>query len=115
MKRMKRIFTNGLFFLFLTGLAGCTYDKVGAPSPNTDYPDEISKIMVTKCATSGCHNSASKVGAGGLDLSSWSHLFEGAVNGSSVIPYRSDQSYLMYFINTYSDLGLSIPPTMPKD
>jgi len=78
-----------------------------------DYPSDIGKIMVTKCATSGCHNDKSYKGAAGLNLSSWQKLFEGTNNGSAVIPYSSKFSYFCNFINTYSDLGPISEPTMP--
>lgn len=77
------------------------------------FPKDIAKIMASKCATSGCHNDASAAGAGGLNLSSWEKMFQGSRSGSVIIPYRSDFSSLMYFVNTYEDLGLSNQPTMP--
>lgn len=77
------------------------------------YPDAVGEIMVKKCATAGCHVDASKAAAGGLSLETWDKLFEGANNGSVVIPYRADNSWLCYFVNTYSDLGISLAPTMP--
>jgi DNA-binding beta-propeller fold protein YncE len=79
------------------------------------YPDDVGKIFVLKCATSGCHNTASKDACAGLDLSSWDKLFNGAKGGAAVIPYSADQSFLVNFINTYSDLGPSQLPTMPNN
>ena len=78
-----------------------------------NYPAEIGNIFVTRCATAGCHNEASHTGAGGLRLDSWEHLFDGGVNGAVVVPYSSDYSSLMYFINTDSSLGPVAIPTMP--
>lgn len=78
-----------------------------------DYPAEIGEIMLTKCAVSGCHNDASREAAAGLSLASWDRLFEGSSQNAAVVPYRADQSILMYFINTFSDLGPAISPTMP--
>lgn len=69
--------------------------------------------MVNKCATSGCHNSISRANAGGIDFSSWDKMFEGGRNGSSVIPFSPDYSYLLYFINTDSLRGPTLLPTMP--
>lgn len=92
-------------------LVSCTKDS--APLLYGDYPTEIGRIMTYKCATSGCHNTASAAGSAGLDLSSYATLFNGSVNGSPVIPYRSDFSSLCYFINTYDDLGPKNVPTMP--
>ena len=77
------------------------------------YPDGVGEIMVKKCATSGCHNEASKSAVGGLSLETWDKLFEGAKSGSVVIPFRAENSSLCYFINTFSDLGISLSPTMP--
>ncbi|MCX6291151.1 MAG: hypothetical protein NT126_05245 [Bacteroidetes bacterium] len=115
MKKKQTFFYYAILFVLTAALNTCTYDKEGLPLPASSYPDEIAKILVPKCATSGCHNTQSKIGAGGFDLSSWDHLFEGGTNGSSVIPYRADQSYFMYFINTYADLGISLTPVMPKN
>ena len=78
-----------------------------------DYPNKIGIIIRGKCATSGCHNDASYKAAGGLNLSTWDNLFKGTETGASVIPYRSDFSSLMYFVNTYPELGLMNTPTMP--
>ncbi|MBC7693912.1 MAG: YncE family protein [Burkholderiales bacterium] len=97
-----------VFFIFLFA---CTKDS--APPTFGDYPTEIGKIFTYKCATSGCHNTASYKGAADLDLSSYSTLFQGSRNGSPIIPYRSDFSSLCYFINTYSDLGPINVPKMP--
>lgn len=77
------------------------------------YPNDVGKIMVLKCATSGCHNNASYQAAAGLNLSTWESMFAGSNAGSPVIPFRSDFSSLCYFINTYSDLGNINTPTMP--
>lgn len=78
-----------------------------------DFPPGVNEIFSSKCATSGCHNSSSYLGAADLDLSSYASLFRGSNNGSPVIPYRSDFSSLCYFINTYSEFGPSNNPTMP--
>jgi DNA-binding beta-propeller fold protein YncE len=103
-----------IFFLFSLSVifySGCTYDK-GVPNYN-DYPEEIGKLIFTKCATAGCHNDASKDAAGGLSLQTWNKLFEGGRSGAAVIPYRSDYSTLFYFTNTYHDLGVTLQPSMP--
>ncbi|MBI3520399.1 MAG: hypothetical protein HY062_13740 [Bacteroidetes bacterium] len=109
-KLQTTLFISGLFLIFLL-LYACTKDSA---SPTFgDYPTDVGKIFVYKCATSGCHNTASAQGAAGLDLSSLATLFQGSSNGSPVIPYRSDFSSLCYFINTYSEYGLTNAPTMP--
>jgi DNA-binding beta-propeller fold protein YncE len=97
--------------VILLALYACTKDSA---SPTFgDYPPEVGKIMTYKCATSGCHNTASYKGAADLDLTSLATLFNGSTNGSPVIPFRSDFSSLCYFVNTYPDLGPMNGPTMP--
>lgn len=116
MNTFKKLLTYTAAYCFISFLSTCTYDKETPPLTIDGgcYPDNIAHIFVTKCAVSGCHNTQSKDGAGGFDLSSWNHLFEGGRNGSSVIPFRPDQSFLLSFINTYSDIGIpALTPTMP--
>lgn len=79
----------------------------------TNYPQEISEIITTKCATAGCHNSKSYQNAANLDLTDWTSMMRGGVSGAVVIPYNVGLSSLFQFINTYEDLGLSAKPTMP--
>lgn len=80
---------------------------------NTGYPEEIENIIVTKCATDGCHNSASRHSASGLDFSTWDLMFEGGKNGSSVIPFSVSHSYLLFSTNTDSTRAPVLLPTMP--
>ncbi|MFI5219789.1 MAG: beta-propeller fold lactonase family protein [Bacteroidia bacterium] len=106
-----------LFFISLIFIINsCTYHKpdvIQDQIGESCYPDAIGNIFITRCAMPGCHNTASKDASGGLDLSSWDKLFEGARAGAAIVPYRSDQSFLVNFINTYSDLGQQQLPTMP--
>lgn len=104
-----------LFFLWPLLLAGaCTYDQYDSTIPvSSGYPADVEKIIVGKCATAGCHNTASKDAAAGLDLSSWNVMFEGTNNGAVTIPYRSDFSTMCYYTNVDSSLGLIVLPTMP--
>jgi DNA-binding beta-propeller fold protein YncE len=106
LKRPKYIFLLLLCFCF-----SCKKD-VGLVNRG-NFPDEISAIFSSNCATSGCHNEASHEAAAGLNLETWESLFNGSNNGSPVIPYNSAFSSLCYFINTYSELGLQNAPTMP--
>ena len=75
---MRFNFTTALFRILgatLFGLiSGCTYDHLEVPD-NSGYPEDVSEIMLTKCATAGCHNNISYGNAGGIDLSSWDALF----------------------------------------
>lgn len=102
-----------LFLLLLVLYYSCTYEKAEQPKPESNFPPEIESILVNKCATSGCHNNLSRANAGGLDFSTWEIMFEGGRNGSSVIPYSPEYSYLLYSVNTDSTLGPMLSPTMP--
>ena len=88
-------------------ISSCRYDVYEAPIV-TNYPDNVSAIMTGKCATAGCHNEVSSIGAAGLDLSTWEACYIGTNNGAVVIPRRSDFSTLLYFTNTDSTKGLEI-------
>ena len=99
-----------LAVLFIT----CRKDETG--SDYKGYPPEVGKIILTKCATAGCHTDKSKDAANSLSLESWASLFQGSRYGNSpVVPFHAEYSFLMYFINTYSDLGPSNSPTMPTN
>lgn len=112
-----------LFVLFVSVLAvisfiSCKHNATQLrPSSTEDasFPDSIASIIQTKCAVSGCHNSKSYTGAGGLLLDSWEHMFDGGNNGAVAIPFCSDFSPLIYFINTKESLGFIAEPTMPPD
>lgn len=104
-------------FLLIAAFAGCLFFNA-CRSEHTDpdfngYPDDVGKLIVTKCAVSGCHTDASKEAAGGLSMQSWNALFAGGHSGAALIPYRSDFSTLCFFTNTFPDLGTSIGPAMP--
>ncbi len=104
-----------IFFIAFIGvvISSCKKDAE-IPVTSSDFPKEIGVIFSNKCATSGCHNSASYKAAADLNLSSYVTLFQGSSTGSPVIPFRSDFSSLCYFINTYDDLGPKNNPTMPS-
>jgi DNA-binding beta-propeller fold protein YncE len=107
---MKKIF----LFVVLCYFCACTKDKYAVTQPEAScYPDNIAKIINNKCAVSGCHNTQSAGNSNGLDYSSWETMFKGGKNGSSVIPYAPDLSYMLYFCNTDTNLGIVLKPTMP--
>lgn len=108
---MKSFFYPFFLIVSLLGVSGCTNEK--ATPDYQEFPDEIGKIVFTKCAIPGCHNDQSKAGAGYLSMESWDKLFEGGSGSACVIPYRHDYSTFFYYINTYSDLGVTLSPTMP--
>ncbi len=92
-------------------LSSCSHERA-TPDFN-GYPDDIGRIVYTSCATTGCHTDQNKEAAAGLSMMSWNKLFEGGRAGAVVIPYRSDYSTMHYYVNTFSDLGVSLNPTMP--
>ena len=92
-------------------IISCRNDK-GQPDYNK-YPDDVGKIFFTKCATTGCHNDASKGAAANLSMQGWDKLFEGGNNSACVIPYSPNYSTLLYYVNTFSDLGPTLGPVMP--
>ncbi len=92
---------------------GCKVDTPVLDFENTEYPEDIAKIILTNCATSGCHNDMSKDGAAGLSLSSWENMFKGSRNGAITIPFNHEQSSLFLFTNVYDDIGAKVKPTMP--
>ncbi|HPQ07974.1 MAG TPA: hypothetical protein PK995_01960 [Bacteroidia bacterium] len=92
----------------------CRKDNIEVSYGN--YPAEIGKIISTNCTTGNCHNAKIDATCQGseLDLTSWNNLFtKGAHHGSPVIPYSSKYSYLLYHINTYSDLNIPYDPNIP--
>lgn len=91
-------------------ISACEHEKI---FDDGGYPAAIAPIIENKCATAGCHNTQSKDGAAGLDLSTWSRMMEGDRNGAVVIPYYHKQSTVFLFTNTYDDLGVHVLPTMP--
>lgn len=107
---MKLIKTYLAFYLIIH-LFSCTKDTGINDSGN--YPKEVGALILSKCATSGCHNSKSYQAASNLNLETWESLFLGSESGSAVIPFSSQFSSLCYYINTYPELGSQNQPTMP--
>lgn len=93
--------------------SGCRRDEPVFDAESSGYPDEIAQIMLTNCAVSGCHNTASAHAAAGLDLSTWESMMKGDRNGAVVVPYANDYSTLFMYCNTFADLGLIGEPNMP--
>ncbi len=101
-----------MLFVFVLLITSCENDD-DPVFDSRDYPEEIGQIMINQCATAGCHNDQSHVAAGGLNLTNWEKVFEGSRGGSSVVPYRPDQSFMLFFINTDPGQGVVLTPTMP--
>ena len=103
-----------LILLFFSVVAtSCIKDKYNPE--DTNYPPEVENIITTHCAQKGCHVTNSKDAAAGLDLSTWDKMFNGTNIGSAVVPYSSQFSPLLYFINRDSLDGLVNRPTMPPN
>jgi YVTN family beta-propeller protein len=96
--------------IFVVAFA-CTKDQSAIVYGN--YPKEVGKLIVTKCANPGCHDNTSYQAAGNLNLSTWEKLFEGSPSGSVVIAGRADVSSLCYFIN-YENNGEKLDPSLPS-
>ncbi len=106
------LFISILFVVLVYTVISCKPKSSVTVTPaDGNFPPEIANIMLNKCATSGCHNAASR--AAGLALDSWEHLFQGDGQGSVVIPYDTIYSLLLYRVNTDSALGFIVPPSQP--
>lgn len=101
-----------IFILVFLFLSSCRYDKVETSiTPETGYPAEVDAIITKKCATSGCHNSINP--SANLDLTTMDQMLKGNSTGAIIIPFRADQSTLLFFTNTDSAQGPKLTPTMP--
>ena len=90
-----RLKKNTIYFLLLAILFSCRIDPLVIDLEASNYPKPVGKIILNKCATSGCHNDISKEAASGLSLSSWQKMFEGTRNGATIIPFSHSQSTKM--------------------
>ncbi|MFI5148405.1 MAG: YncE family protein [Bacteroidia bacterium] len=102
------LFSSLILLAFLT--ATCRHDDPVVET--TGFPNQVGKIIMTRCAITGCHNSVSAPNAAGLDMTTWNSMFMGDRSGNSVtIPFSHRFSTTFIFTNTYPDLGASHPPT----
>ncbi|RYZ51771.1 MAG: hypothetical protein EOP49_11005 [Sphingobacteriales bacterium] len=104
------MFRYSILFLFITFILICSCKHTAKESPvpvkPDNYPPAISKIITTRCATAGCHNAASyQISGGGLLLDTWEHLFDGGNSGAAIVPFSPECSPLLYFTNSFEDLG----------
>lgn len=104
-----------LFICFFIAVYACKHKPSHALAVDEygNFPTEVGKIIVNKCATAGCHNTASYMNSSGLLLDTWDHLFNGGNSGAVVVPYSIDYSSLLYFICPDSALGTIAEPRMP--
>src|ERR1051325_2625723 len=99
-------------FLFLTC---CKHpDDPQTPTPatptcddNKGFPKDVAAIIINKCATPGCHTDQSSIASAGLSLTSWDNLFKGTTSGATIVPYRTNQSPFLAFVNSaaYPEYG----------
>ncbi len=109
---MLRFFLNRVLLSCIFLVASCKHEVI-VEKPETGYPEEIENIIVSRCATTGCHIEQNASAVGGIVLETWDKLFEGGRGGAVVIPYRPDFSIFLYYINTDTTRGLALIPTMP--
>lgn len=79
-----------------------------------NFPDDINKIFLGKCATAGCHDLSGYKQSGGLLLDSWDHLLNGGNNGAAIVSYSPENSPLLYHINNSHSSDMTRLPIMPK-
>jgi YVTN family beta-propeller protein len=90
----------------LTGFYACKHEPYKQPIElYGGFPDDVGKIITTRCATSGCHNSSSYTAAGNLRFDSWDQLFYGGNHGAAVVPYSAANSPILFYINDNSANG----------
>lgn len=95
-------------------ISTCTNEVGTLDLTTTGYPQDVAEIIVTKCATPGCHTNKSKEAAAGLSLETWEDLFKGDRNGAACIPFDHTYSTIFLYTNTYEDLGpTGNTPIMP--
>lgn len=115
--RRRIILTIALVSVTVLCIVSCEH-KPFAPAVTPDvgrFPDAVGKIIVNKCATTGCHNATSYQNCAGLLLDTWEHLFEGGGSGAAIVPYSPDYSPLLYFVNNDPARGTIATPVMPYD
>lgn len=104
------VFSIGVFAYALSSCQHEPYDLTKG-----DFPAEISGIMIRKCATEGCHDAAGAVNAANLRLDTWDELFKGSSRGAVVVPYSTQYSILLYYINqaSHGNSDIVATPSMP--
>jgi YVTN family beta-propeller protein len=115
--KKKKYFIAALTFSLAASsiITSCHKDEPAVDLESGGFPNAVGKIILGKCAVSGCHNTQSAYANAGLDLSSWDKMFEGGNGGACVIPFRPDFSTCMYYVNTFPEFGVSLTPRMPYE
>ena len=106
MKKSIAILSILSFAAAITGFYACKHEPYKQPvEVYGGFPDDVGKIITTRCATSGCHNANSYTAAGNLRLDSWDQLFYGGNHGAAVVPYSVPFSPILFYINTDTAVG----------
>lgn len=106
MKKSIAILSILIFIAAITGFYACKHEPYKQPvEVYGGFPDDVGKIITTRCATSGCHNANSYTAAGNLRMDSWDQLFYGGNHGAAVVPYSVPFSPILFYINTDSTVG----------
>ena len=109
-KRKERGKLSNLFFgfwLLTFSFSSCTNEDCKT-SVNLSFSSDIQPIFNDNCATSGCHNTASK--EGGLDLSAGKSYAELNKSGSGYINISKPTSSVLY-----SEMRSDMPPSGKLD
>ncbi len=110
---MKPIYNFILLFLFsvIVIISSCK-DEIPnlddeIPDKNVSYAEHIQPVFNIKCATSSCHDDASR--QGGLSLTNWASATS---NPLFIFPYEPDNSKLIWAIEFQS--GATVMPPLGR-
>ena len=106
---MKKAFAILTVFvcLVIACITACVHKpQISVTPADGNYPADVAKVILNKCATAGCHDQASYQNADGLLLDTWEHLFNGGVSGAEAVAYSPLYSPLLYYCNTNAALGV---------
>lgn len=85
-------------------ITGKEIDERPIPQSNVSYSKHIQPVLELKCASSGCHNDATR--AGGLALTSWAQTTADPI---ITFPGEPDNSMLVWTIEARA----GVPPMPP--
>ncbi len=110
---MKPIYNIILLFLFsVIVISSSCKDEIPnldekIPDENVSYAEHIQPVFNIKCATSSCHDDASR--QGGLSLTNWANT---TANALFVFPFEPDNSILIWAIEGQS--GATVMPPLGR-
>ncbi|MDP4218902.1 MAG: YncE family protein [Bacteroidota bacterium] len=100
-----------LLILFCLAVSSCKTTSTG-PTVVDNFPSNVSSIIQANCLGGDCHSGPTPQNTH-LTLSSWDAMTKGSVYFNEVIPFTAVKSHLFGHVNTNSNLGPVIIPTMP--